>query len=164
MSGSDAAAAALGRLVSAVDEFLLGCMAKPAPARPPAGERGLARHRRAHGELRAATAGVLFLRNKLEAEQVERRVHMARACHALLRAVREDDDETALSLLAYRDVLRRRLRAAEEELAGLRTQAADATESLARLSRAVGRLERRQHGRPEPPVRARAAHRFECGR
>jgi hypothetical protein len=100
------------------------------------------------GELRRATAGLLFLRNKLEAEQTERRVRMARACHALLRAAREDDDATALPLLSYRDLLRRRLREAEQELAGVRAQAADATDALARLARAEHRLEaRRARGR-----------------
>jgi len=98
--------------------------------------------RRARAALREAAAGVLFLRNKLDAEQTERRVRMARACHALLRAARQGDDATALPLVAYRRVLRRRIEAAEAELAGLRTQAADASRHLVRLSREIHRLER----------------------
>jgi hypothetical protein len=128
-----------------LDEHVHG--REPASARPPGAARLLA-HRRARAELRRTAAGVLFLRNKLEAEQHERRVRMARVCHAILRAAREDDDETALPLLTYRDLLRERIRAAEEELAGLRTQAADAADSLARLSRAMETLElgRRRRG------------------
>jgi hypothetical protein len=122
-----------------------------APARPSGGAR-LHAHRRARAELRRAAAGVLFLRNKAEAEQHERRARMARVCHAILRAAREDDDETALPLLAYRDLLRERIRAAEQELLGLRTQAADATDSLARLARAIARLE---GGRRAPGSRRR---------
>jgi hypothetical protein len=111
--------------------------------------------RRVRGELRRATAGLLFLRNKLEAEQTERRVRMARACHALLRATRENDDETALPLLSYRDVMRASLRRAEEELAGVRTQAADAKDALARLARAEDQLEAaHRHARTRAPRRA----------
>ena len=134
----------LARFVDALDDWLdenvharEGLTPGPAPSRA-----RLSAHRRARAELRRATAGVLFLRNKLEAEQHERRARMARVCHALLRAARDDDDETALPLLTYRDLLRERIRAAEQELAGLRTQAADAIGSLARLSRALARLER----------------------
>lgn len=112
----------------------------------------------AREELRHAAAGVLFLRNKLEAEQTERRVKLARACHAILRAARDDDEETALPLLAYRDLLRERVRAAEEELAGLRTQAADAKSALARIARRLGRIERRETRRSGRTLR-RAARR-----
>ena len=132
----------LERFVEALDDWLDEYVHDPGrPVRPE-----LAAHRRARSELRRAAAGVLFLRNKLEAEQHERRARMARVCHALLRAAREDDDETALPLLACRDSMRGRIREAEQELAGLRTQAADATRSLARLARAIARLER--SGRP----------------
>jgi hypothetical protein len=149
---------AIERIVAAVDEFL----AEQVHARFPAPSAGFAashaefaspldrveylRERaalgRARDELRRTTAGLLFLRNKLEAEQTERRVRMARTCHALLRATREDDDETALSLLSYRNVLRDRIRHAEEELAGVRTQAADGKDALTRLGRALDHLER----------------------
>jgi len=137
----------LGRWVDTVDDWLDDHVHGPCDgyAPPRRVERSdLADHRRAREALRRATAGVLFLRNKLEAEQIERRVRMARVCHALVRAVREEDDEITLSLMTYRDQLRERLREAEEELAGLRTQAADAKASLARLARAIARLE---HGR-----------------
>jgi hypothetical protein len=110
---------------------------------------------RVRDELRHAAAGVLFLRNKLEAEQGERRVHMAGACHALLRAARDDDDETALPLLAYRDVLRARLVEAEEELADLRGRAADAKSALARIARGLARLERERRPADAPRRSAR---------
>lgn len=142
---------AIGRIVDAVDEFLAEQVharfseSGAGGAAPPLGRVEFLRERaalgRARDELRSATAGILFLRNKLEAEQTERRVRMARTCHALLRATREDDDETALPLLTYRNVLRERIRRAEEELAGLRTQAADGKDALARLGRAATHLE-----------------------
>lgn len=142
------------RIVNAVDEFLETQVHArfPGPGLravgPPLDRVEFLRERsalrRVRGELRNATAGLLFLRNKLEAEQDERRVRMARACHALIRATREDDDETALPLLSYRDVLRKRIRHAEEELAGVRTQAADAKDALARLARAEQHLEVRR--------------------
>ena len=149
---------AIERIVDAVDEFLAEQVHArfPAPgtgdATPPLGRVEFLRERaalgRAREELRSATAGILFLRNKLEAEQTERRVRMARTCHALLRATREDDDEAALPLLSYRNVLRERIRRSEEELAGLRTQAADGKDALTRLGRAASHLERaRSEGR-----------------
>jgi len=170
----------IGRFVDAVDDLLEAHVHRRFAADEPDDERewGLdgdrtapaerrrARARRlrlrdelrhARDELRRAVAGVLFLRNKLEAEQTERRVRMARTCHALLRAAREGDDETALPLLAHRDLLRRSLCAAEEELAGLRTQAADGKAALARLARALERLERRP--RPRPGRRAQPTRR-----
>jgi len=134
----------IGPIVDAVDEFLDDLHGWNRGASSDSAFGGLRERsalRRVRGELRRATAGLLFLRNKLEAEQTERRVRMARACHALLRAVRDEDDETALPLLGYRDVLRENLRRAEEELAGVRTQAADAKDALARLARAERRLE-----------------------
>lgn len=136
----------LERLVDAVDDWLEEHVHEGAERGAPPLRRRRAGLLRARDELRRATAGVLFLRNKLEAEQTERRVRLARACHAILRAAREDDDETALPLLAYRGLLRERIEAAEEELAGLRTQAADAKSALARVARQLGRLERA--GRP----------------
>lgn len=139
------------RIVEAVDEFLEGPRyERPASELRP---RSLVRHERTRAALRRATAGLLFLRNKLEAEQVERRVRMARACHAILRAAREDDDETALPLLVYRDELREQLRRAEEELAGLRSQVAEAKGSLARLSQGIERMERGLSERRSPALR-----------
>ena len=156
---------AIERIVDAVDDFLETQVHArfPGPglrtAGPPLDRVEFLRERsalrRVRGELRNATAGLLFLRNKLEAEQNERRVRMARACHALLRATREDDDETALPLLSYRDVLRERIRHAEEELAGVRTQAADAKDALARLARAERHLEVQRAERRAPRRRAR---------
>ncbi len=119
----------------------------------------LAACRDARAELRQATARVLFLRNKLEAEQMERRVRMGRACHAILRAVREDDDATALPLLTWRRELREEIVRAEQELAGLRTQAADAKRQLRRLAEEIRRLEldrrrrRRRRARGSAPRR-----------
>ncbi|NNL65951.1 MAG: hypothetical protein HKP30_06910, partial [Myxococcales bacterium] len=115
---------ALHRIVDAFDDWLEDNVherhdERRSPRRARSDDR--ARILRARDELRQAAAGVLFLRNKLEAEQTERRVRMARACHALLRAVREDDDATARPLLDYRDVLRDRITHAEAELAGLRS-------------------------------------------
>lgn len=155
----------IGPIVDAVDEFLEEHLHGhvPAPGARAGGPsldrveflRQRSALRRVRGELRRATAGLLFLRNKLEAEQTERRVRMARACHALLRAARDDDDATALPLLGYRDVLRQSLRRAEEELAGVRTQAADAKRALARLARAEHRLEAfRARGLARAPRRA----------
>lgn len=154
------------RIVDAVDDLLEEHVHGrfPAPGRTERVERRRERARlaRSRDELRQVTAGLLFLRNKLEAEQTERRVRMARACHAILRAAREDDDETALPLLAWRDVLRARIVHAEEELAGVRTQAADAADALARLHRALERLRPR---RPVLPERDRAARgRRRCDR
>ena len=143
-----------------LDEHLHGRF--PAPAAEPSrgrGERGPSRERLTHAreDLRRTTAGLLFLRNKLEAEQTERRVRMARACHAILRAVRDDDDETALPLLTYRDTLREHIQHAEQELAGVRTQAADAKDALARLHHAMERTHR--PARAERARRHRRTHR-----
>lgn len=138
----------IGRLVDAVDEFLEEHVHSRFPIEASHDRvdflRDRAQLKRTRAELRQATAGLLFLRNKLDAEQTERRVRMARACHAILRAVREDDDESALPLLTYRDKLREHIRHAEAELAGVRTQAADATEALSRLNRGLERAEFRR--------------------
>ena len=138
------------RIVDALNDLLMDPWHAPRPGelRP----RPLSGHERTRRALRQATAGLLFLRNKLEAEQTERRVRMTRACHAILRAAREDDDETALPLLAYRDELREHLRRAEEELAGVRTQVADAKHALARLNHGIGLMERRVADRMERRV------------
>jgi hypothetical protein len=97
--------------------------------------------------LRQAVARVLFLRNKLDAEQTERRVRLARTCHAILRAARAGDDALALPLIDHRRALRRRVVAAEDELAALRARAADAARELALLSDAIRRAERRRDRR-----------------
>jgi phage shock protein A len=97
---------------------------------------------RQYHELKQAVAGILYMRNKLEAEIGERRAEIARMHDDVRRAVRRGQDETAVTLIAQKQSLLDELERSERELEGVRAEAEDAKNNLVRFREEIRALVR----------------------
>jgi phage shock protein A len=105
-------------------------------------EQAIAERTRQYGELKQAVAGILYMRNKLEAEIRERRAETARAQDDICRAVQRGDDEVALALIAHKDQLLEDLERAERELEQVRGEVEIAKTNLVKFRGEIRTLER----------------------
>ena len=62
-------------------------------------EEAINQRTRQYRELKGAVAGILYMRNKIEAEIVERRAEIARLHDDVRRSVRGDQDELSVALI-----------------------------------------------------------------
>ena len=69
-----------------------------------------------YGKLRAAAAGVLYMRSKLSKELQLKSAELTRLRNQLEIAVDRDDDQVALTLISRREALERRGRAAHQRV------------------------------------------------
>ena len=95
-----------------------------------------------YAQLKEAVAGVLFLRNKLEAEIRDRRAEIARLASDAERAVRRGDESLAVAIVTHRHELDADLARAEGELEGLRNEADAAKDNLLHFREEIRSLER----------------------
>ncbi len=105
-------------------------------------EQAIEERVRQYAELKRAVAGILYMRNKLEAEIDARRGEGARLGDDIARAVRRGDDEAGLALISHRQTLLEDLERAERELAGVRAEADEAKGNLVRFREEIRSLER----------------------
>jgi phage shock protein A len=92
--------------------------------------------------LKEAVAGILYMRNKLEAEIGERRAEIARLHDDVRRAVRNGRDDISLPLIAHKQSLLDELERAERELDGVRAEAEEAKANLVRFREEIRSLVR----------------------
>jgi phage shock protein A len=92
--------------------------------------------------LKEAVAGILYMRNKLEAEIAERRAEIARLHDDVRRSVRRGQDELSLTLIAQKQALLEELERSERELEGLRGEAEEAKNNLVRFREEIRALVR----------------------
>jgi len=97
---------------------------------------------RQYRELKEAVAGILYMRNKLEAEIGERRLEIARLHEDVRRGIRRGEDEPTLALVARKQKLAEDVEQAEGELATLRGEAEEAKSNLLRFRDEIRGLER----------------------
>lgn len=97
---------------------------------------------RQYRELKEAVAGILYMRNKLEAEITERRVEIAGMHDEIRRGIRRGRDDVALTLIARKQQLMGELEHAERELEGVRSEAEEAKVNLVRFRDEIRGLER----------------------
>jgi phage shock protein A len=95
-----------------------------------------------YAQLKEAVAGILFLRNKLEAEIRDRRAEIARLASDAERAVRRADESLAVAIVTHRHELEADLARAEGELEGLRNEADAAKDNLLHFREEIRSLER----------------------
>jgi phage shock protein A len=95
-----------------------------------------------YAELKRAVAGILYMRNKLEAEIGERGSELARTLEDVRRAVRRHEDDLALTLVEKKQALVEELEHAERELGGVRDEADEAKSNLVRFREEIRSLER----------------------
>jgi len=92
--------------------------------------------------LKEAVAGILYMRNKLEAELVEQQGELSRTRADIQRAVQRRDDEAGLALIAHKQVLLGGIDRAEQEYQALRSEAEEAKANLVRFREEIRALER----------------------
>ena len=103
-------------------------------------EAAILERREQYAKLRAAAAGVLYMRGKLARELERDTDALASVRRQLDLAVQADDDEAALVLIARRDALDAEVERLGRELTELTAEADDATRNLATFHEEIGRL------------------------
>ena len=88
---------------------------------------------RQYRDLKEAVAGILYMRNKLEAEIHERRVEIARLHDDAKHAIRRGQDELSVALIEQKQLLLDELERAERELDDVRKEAEEAKNNLIRF-------------------------------
>ncbi|HVN37083.1 MAG TPA: PspA/IM30 family protein [Myxococcota bacterium] len=97
---------------------------------------------RQYRDLKEAVAGILYMRNKLEAEIHERRVEIARLYDDVKQAIRRGQDDLSVSLIEQKQVLMDELERAEREQDGVRQEAEEAKNNLVRFRDEIRNLMR----------------------
>ena len=105
-------------------------------------ENAIAERVRQYRELKEAVAGILFMRNKLEAEVGERRGELAHTHEDIRRAVLRGDDTVGLALIQHKQLLLGETERAEREWSGLQREAEEAKGNLLRFREEIRALER----------------------
>ena len=105
-------------------------------------EQAIDERTRQYRQLKEAVAGILYMRNKLEAEITERRADIARTHDDIRRAVRRGQDDISLTLIAQKQSLMEELERAESELANVRSEAEEAKSNLVRFREEIRGLVR----------------------
>ncbi|UCE86234.1 MAG: PspA/IM30 family protein [Deltaproteobacteria bacterium] len=124
-------------------------------------EEAIAERGRQYRELKQAVAGILYMRNKLEAEIRERRVEIAALYDDIRRAVTGNDDDAAVVLIQRKEDRQNELAHAEQELAKVRSGAAEAKVNLARFREEIRNLEREKVRMLATIANARARRRIQ---
>jgi len=123
-------------------------------------EHAIAERVRQYGELKEAVAGILFMRNKLEAELHERRAELAHTHEDIRRAVLRGDDAVGLALIQHKQLLVGETERAEREWSGLQREADEAKGNLLRFREEIRALERERGRTLATLANARARRRL----
>ena len=103
-------------------------------------EEAIHQRTRQYRDLKSAVAGILYMRNKLEAEIVERRAEIARLHDDIRRSVRGDQDDLSVTLIHRKQLMLEDLERAEHELEGVRAEAEEAKANLVRFREEIRSL------------------------
>lgn len=133
----------LGRLVALVRGGLASFVRQREARSPKAVyEQAILERTRRYAELKHAVAGILYMRNKLEAESASLRGELARLHEDVRVALRRGDDAAALALIREKQGRADELERTEAQLGEIRTEAAEAKENLVRFREEIRALER----------------------
>ncbi len=91
--------------------------------------------------LKDAVAGILYTRNKLEAELAERRQELQRTLEDIRRALHRSDDAAGLALVQHKQNVQADVERVEREVETLRDEAEEAKRSLMRFREEIKSLE-----------------------
>jgi phage shock protein A len=105
-------------------------------------EQAIAERVRQYREFKSAVAGILYLRAKLESEINERRAEIARLHDDARHAVRRNQDDISLTLIAQKQQLFEDLERAEQELSAVKNEAEDSKSNLVRYREEIRSLVR----------------------
>ncbi len=123
-------------------------------------ERAISERVRQYKELKEAVAGILFMRNKLEAEVSDRRAELARTHEDIRRAVLRGDDTVGLSLVQHKQLVVGEMERAEREWTALQKEAEEAKGNLLRFREEIRALERERGRTLATLANARARRRL----
>lgn len=124
-------------------------------------EAAIAERLRQYEGLKQAVAGILYMRNKLEAEIRERRGELLRTQDLTRRAVERGDDDVALELIAQKDHLTGEMERAERELEEVGSEVEQAKANLIKFRSEIRSLEREKIRMLAALANARARRRFQ---
>ncbi len=131
------------RLSALIHGLLFGWMREREEDNPRAVyENAIQKRIERYRELKIAVAGILYTRNKLEAELAERRGELARTLRDLERAVTRNDDTAGLALIQHKQSVLDDISRAEREVETLRGEAEEAKLNLLRFREEIRALER----------------------
>jgi len=105
-------------------------------------ERAIDERRRQYGELKHAVAGILYMRNKIEAEMAETKLEVEKLNRDLERAVRRGLDEVAIELIQQKEHLIEELDRYQQELDQIVSEVESAKANLIRFRSEIHGLER----------------------
>lgn len=105
-------------------------------------ERAIEARLRQYDDLRRAAAGVLYLRNRTDAEIAERRRELTTLVDEIQRTVRRGDDDAALALIGHRHAVEEDLERCRRERVRVGQEAEEAKQSLLRFRDEIRALER----------------------
>jgi len=123
-------------------------------------EQAIGERTKQYRDLKEAVAGILYMRNKLEAEITERRAEVARLHDDIRRSVRRGDDEASVTLIAHKQTLMDELERTEQELAGVRSEAEESKANLIRFRDEIRSLVREKGHMLATLANARARRRL----
>ena len=105
-------------------------------------ENAIRERRRQYADLKQGVAGILYMRNKLEAELGERRKELAVVKSDIERAVRGGFDDLALELIGQKEHMLEDLERTQKELEEVVAEAGTAKGNLVRFRSEIQALER----------------------
>lgn len=105
-------------------------------------EQAIVERTKQYRELKEAVAGILYMRNKLEAEITERRAEIARVHDDIRRSVRTGRDDASVALIEHKNSLADELSRTERELESVRSEAEEAKANLIRFREEIRGLVR----------------------
>ena len=133
----------IGRLSGLVQGLLSAWIGNRENSQPQAVyEQAIRERRRQYADLKQGVAGILYMRNKLDAELGERRKELAVLKTDLERAVRGGFDDLALELIAQKERLLEDLERTQKELEEVVDEAGTAKGNLIRFRSEIHALER----------------------
>jgi phage shock protein A len=124
-------------------------------------ETAIAERLRQYEGLKQAVAGILYMRNKLEAEIRERRTELVRTQDLTRRAVERGDDEVALQLISQKEHLTGEMDRTERELEEVASEVEGAKANLIKFRSEIRALEREKIRMLAVLANARARRRFQ---
>jgi phage shock protein A len=133
----------IGRLSGLVQGWLSSWIGDRENGQPRAVyEQAIRERRRQYAELKSGVAGILYMRNKLEAELGERRKELAVLKADIERAVRGGFDDLALELIGQKERMLEDLERTQKELDEVVAEAGTAKGNLIRYRSELQALER----------------------
>lgn len=105
-------------------------------------EQAIQERTRQYRELKQAVAGILYMRNKIQADLAERRAEVAQLREDIRRSVERGEDDLALVLIGQRQAIDEEIARAEQELEAVSHEASEAKTNLVRFREEIRSLER----------------------